>query len=83
MIFRQGNKQALRELLSDYDESPNPDPRESLNELYHAYLDAVNDQEGHGSLVINVLVGYGQGRLQKHLGGEFCYDKKNIPGLMG
>jgi hypothetical protein len=63
VIFRQGNKQALKDLLQDYDESPNPDPRESLNELYASYLDAVNDNDGHGALVINVLVGYGLGRL--------------------
>jgi hypothetical protein len=39
------------------------DPRESVNELYRSYLDAVADQDGHGCLVINVLVGYGMGRL--------------------
>ena len=54
------------------------DPRESVNELYRSYLDAVADQDGHGCLVINVLVGYGMGRLQKNLGGETFYDKKEI-----
>jgi len=76
-IFRQGNKQALRDLLADYDESPNLNPKESLDELYRAYLDAVADQDGHGALVINVLTAYGDGRLQKNLGGVVFYDKKN------
>jgi hypothetical protein len=33
----------LKELLADYDESPNTDPKKSLEELYGHYLDAIGD----------------------------------------
>ncbi len=83
VIYKQGNKQALRDLLSDYDESPELDPRVSLNQMYQSYLDAVSDNDGHGALVINVLTAYGAGRLQKNLGGLVFYDKKNnVPDML-
>lgn len=67
-VFKQGNKKALLELLADYDESPERDHKKSLEELYSHYIDAVNQNDGHGCFVIHVLEQYGKGRLENGLG---------------
>jgi len=66
------------DLLADYEESP-LNAKEGLDYIYACYKDAIEREDGHGCLTINVLTSFGQGRLEIGIGSNQFYDK-NLPG---